>query len=194
MRKIFISVVLSYFRFFAKLALFIHKPKVVGITGSVGKSSARNAVSSVLKDYFTIKVIEKGNSETGIPLGILGLTVNDYSIADWLRLMFQAPLGLSYLRGTKYLVVEMGVDDPYPPKNMGYLLTIVKPQIAIFLNAFPVHTLQFEAALTAAEKEMTKGDAVGRIKLIVHKIAKEKGRIITNQDVSLESIMQIIHL
>lgn len=185
MRRLFITFVLAYLRFWARLALALNKPTVIGLTGSVGKSSERNALHALLKDYFPTKVIEKGNSETGIPLGILGLSVKDYSPVDWVRLLLTAPLSLGYLKNTKYLIIEMGVDEPYPPKNMGYLLTIVKPQISLFLNVYPAHTLQFEQALTAEEKDRTAKDPKKRLDYIQKIIAFEKGKIITDSQCSL---------
>src|SRR5438270_759680 len=138
MKLLLIRPLLLYFRLFASLALRIHQPEVVGITGSVGKSSAREAIAAVLSAYYPTKVIEKGNSEIGIPLGILGLQVNSLgfqtplrSVADYIRLLVLAVPGLFFLRGTKYLVIEMGVDEPEEPKNMTYLLRIVKPHIAV---------------------------------------------------------------
>ncbi len=175
MKDILAGFVLSYLRLFARLALTFNKPKIIGITGSVGKSSARNAIYAVLKDAYPTKVIEKGNSETGIPLGILGLSPIDYTPFDWLRLLFLSPFSIFYLKGTKYLVVEMGIDDPYPPKNMSYLLTIVKPDIAVFLNVCPVHTMQFEKTL----KDKNIVDPNKKMNFLLEKIAEEKGKIVS---------------
>ena len=100
-------------------------------------------------------MIRKGNSESGIPLGILGLHVQSIgfssllkSLKDWTRIFIQAPLSIFFLRDYTYLIVEMGIDDPHPPRNMGYLLSVVKPQIAVVLNAFPAHAEQFESVVT----------------------------------------------
>jgi UDP-N-acetylmuramyl pentapeptide synthase len=39
----------------------------------------------------------------------------------------------------------MGIDGPAPPKNMGYLLTIIKPQIGILINESPAHVANYES-------------------------------------------------
>lgn len=166
------TFVLYYLRFFAKLALFLHRPKIVGITGSVGKSSTRNAVFSMMKDYFKVKIIKEGNSETGIPLGILGIDPGHYRLIDWIKTMILAPFRLDNIKNIEYLIVEMGIDSPDPPKNMDYLLTIVKPDISVVLNAYPVHTMQFDK-LYKDENEKK------RLELIVKRITEEKLKIIT---------------
>lgn len=179
MKKILTTAILSYLRFFAKRALANHQPTVIGITGTAGKSSARYMLYAMLKDHFPTKMIS-GNSETGIPLGILGMKPETYSKVEWLTMMLKAPFQTHALKGIKYLIVEMGIDDPYPPKNMEYLLTIVKPDIALFLNASAgaVHSMQFEkilptdGTLSADEKREIKAQA----------IASEKAKIITQSD------------
>ncbi|MBI3620183.1 hypothetical protein HY214_03520 [Candidatus Roizmanbacteria bacterium] len=172
MKKVGVWIILYYLRFLAGVALRQHRPTVIGITGSVGKSSARKAIYLILNEYYPTKTIEEGNSETGIPLGILGLQTHTYTFLDWVRLVVCAPFGIDYLKGAKYLVVEMGVDEPDPPKNMGFLLTVLRPDIAVFLNAFAVHSQQFDKTVPASligEKRMTA---------VIKSIAKEKGRII----------------
>ncbi len=165
--------VLYYLRFFARLSLSIYKPKVIGITGSVGKSSTRNAVYAMMKDYFRVRAIKEGNSETGIPLGILGINPGHYRLPDWLRIMATAPFKLNNIKNVDYLIVEMGIDSPFSPKNMDYLLTIVKPDVAVVLNVHPVHTMQFDQLLDpglGGEK---------RLEFIIKRITKEKLKIIT---------------
>jgi len=173
MKKILIWGLLYYLRFFARLSLLINKPKIIGITGSVGKSSARNVIYAVLKDHFKVRMIKEGNSETGIPLGILGLDPGNYQPADWIKTMILSPFKIFFLAGIEVLIVEMGVDSPYPPKNMDYLLSIIKPDISVVLNAYPVHSEQFDAVIP----DSINGDK--RVDLITRKIAGEKIKIIT---------------
>jgi UDP-N-acetylmuramoyl-tripeptide--D-alanyl-D-alanine ligase len=174
MRQFAISFALSYLTFFARLAVRLHKPEIIGIAGSVGKSSTRSALEAMLQDYFLVKSV--GNSETGIPLGILGLTPGSYSLTDWLTMLLKAPFGLNFLKNTKYLIAEMGIDDPFPPKNMEHLLTIIKPDIAIILNESATHSEQFEKTLSAEDKGQSEEE---KVKLIIRKIAEEDCKIIT---------------
>lgn len=177
MKQLLTSSVLSYLRYFARKALTKHNPTIIGIAGSVGKSSTRNAIEAILKDHFPIKSV--GNSETGIPLGILGMKPHNYSRKDWVAMLARSPLNLNFLKGTKYLIVEMGIDDPFPPKNMEYLLSIVKPDIAISLNVSATHTMQFEKALNGKERQI---DGKDKVALLTHKIAVEDTKIITASD------------
>ncbi len=174
MKQIFISSTLKYLRFFARKSLASHQPEIIGIAGSVGKSSTKNAVQAILQDHFPTKAV--GNSETGIPLGILGMKPENYSPLDWLKMITRSPFNLHYLKGTKYLIAEMGIDDPFPPKNMEYLLTILKPDIAISLNATATHTMQFEKALTKKEIEVSEDE---KLNILIDKIAEEDTKIIT---------------
>ena len=51
-----------------------YKPKVIAITGSVGKTSTKDAVYTALAPYAHVRRSEKSyNSEMGVPLSILGL-------------------------------------------------------------------------------------------------------------------------
>lgn len=171
MRDYLVRLVLFYLRFWARLAISLHKPYVIGVAGSVGKSSTRNALYAVLRQYYSTKVVS-GNSETGVPLGILGVSIDGFDKRNWLKTLLKVPFRVQNLKGVTHLIIEMGIDDPYPPKNMSYLLTIVKPDMGIDLNATATHTQQFEKLL----KKHTKDS----LEFILKKIAEEDSKIITN--------------
>lgn len=173
-RAVAVKAALLYLRFFARLALTIHKPTIFGIAGSVGKSTARNALSAILSSSAPTKVVE-GNSETGIPLGILGLDAGDYSVTSWIKICMLAPFSVTNLIGTRYLVVEMGIDGPLPPKNMAYLTTIVKPDIAILLNETPAHVGNYESILPGGGKGISDSD---RLDAILTYMTEDDGCII----------------
>jgi UDP-N-acetylmuramyl pentapeptide synthase len=60
-------------RFMTRAVLRKYHPLIIGITGSVGKSSAKEAIALVLAPTFRIRSTEGNyNNEIGIPLTILG--------------------------------------------------------------------------------------------------------------------------
>src|SRR3989344_4260216 len=152
--RLIVNFVLRYLRFFAKLQLRKISPDIIGVTGSVGKTTTTLAIGAILASKYKTKVCAGVNSESGIPLNILGLKLTNYSAWDWLRVMLLAPvmLVINWRRYEKY-VVEMGVDEPETPKNMGYLLTIVRPRVGVFLNVAAVHTQQFGSVQAIAREK-----------------------------------------
>jgi len=195
-KHLVITPTLAYLRFLAKKALKKHHPTIIGIAGSVGKSSTRNAIEAILKDHFRVKSV--GNSETGIPLGILGMSPTDYTKIDWAKMLLKAPFNLDHLKHTEYLIAEMGIDEPDPPKNMEYLLTILKPDIAVDLNSSATHSEQFDKKVSLQYNPLLSGEgaprsagwersigraeklnAKERLNLVIQKIAEEDTKIIT---------------
>lgn len=154
MKKNISNLILKYLKFFAKVQLskvrLIQKLKkkqldIVGITGSAGKSSTLFACQAILSPHFKVKTNDGYNSESGLPLSIIGLKISNYSIFSWLKIIFLCPIKLLInWKSYDILILEMGVDSPKWPKNMGYLLSVVQPNIAIFLNVSSVHLMNFK--------------------------------------------------
>ena len=181
MKSILVAVVLRYLRFWGHLAVQIHHPLVIGIAGSLGKSSTRNAVHAALKDNITVKVVGE-NTQTGVPLGLLGIKPTGYTPLHWLWMLLRAPFGLLYLRNTPYLIIEMGIDGPDEPLNMKYLLRIVKPDIAVSLNITPTHTGLYNEALSAADQQLPDAE---RMEKILEMMAEDDTRIFRESDCKL---------
>lgn len=173
MKQQFINGVLSYLRFFARLKVQRQHPFIVGVTGSVGKSSFLSLSSAVLGSVYSMKTTTKGNSESGLPLEILGLrsSLSDYSFGTWATICFRAPFAAWKKEQWNCLLAEMGIDSPNPPKNMEYLLSIVRPQVGVFLSVAPVHTEQFAQGLSIKDKSNEDK--------ILDAIAREKGKLVT---------------
>jgi UDP-N-acetylmuramoyl-tripeptide--D-alanyl-D-alanine ligase len=178
-------VFLHYIRLLAKLQLAKlnlfrkvlgkKRIKIVGITGSAGKTSTMLVTVAALEPNFKVKYSKKANSESGIPLNILGLRMKDFSLQDWFRV---AGLSLVKLLTNWKIydvyVVEMGIDEPEPPKNMEYLLRIVRPDVGVFISVTPVHAMQFEKALPKSASEVGK-----KASEVLGLIADEKAKLIS---------------
>ena len=161
MQKYLGSFVLSYLRFFAKLQIaklkFINpKLKVIGITGSAGKTSTIEAIVATLQSNYRLKTTSGYNSESGIPLSILNLKIKNYSPINWAIILLLAPISLiANWQIYDILILEMAIDSQKYPKNMDFLLSIVKPDIGVLLNVSSVHLQNFDS-LESIAKEKSK--------------------------------------
>ena len=163
MKKNISNFVLGYLKFFAKLQLskvrFIQKLKhrqldIVGITGSAGKSSTLIACQAVLSPQLKVKTNNNYNSESGLPLSLLNIRIKSYSVFSWFKIILLTPLKYLFNWQTyDVLILEMGIDSATWPKNMDYLLSIVQPNIAIFLNVGSVHLNKFESLDQIAQEK-----------------------------------------
>jgi UDP-N-acetylmuramoyl-tripeptide--D-alanyl-D-alanine ligase len=115
----------------AKLVIWRQKPKVVAITGSVGKTSSKNAICQVLRSRYRVSGgLKNYNNEIGLPLSIIGSLSPKRNIFAWF-LIFCKALRLIIFKSKKYpevLVLEMGIDRP---GDMDYLCSIAKPSVGV---------------------------------------------------------------
>src|SRR3989338_11054806 len=80
------SAITSILAWEARMALRRHKPRIIGITGSVGKSSTKEAVFSVLTSKYLSRKSEKSyNSELGLALAVLGLKTAWHNPFGWIQ-------------------------------------------------------------------------------------------------------------
>ena len=130
----------------ARVTIRKYRPMVIGITGSVGKTSTRMAIFAMLKKRSLVRTAEKNyNNEIGLALTILGMPHCGRNIAKWGIEIVRAAARL-ILRHPDYpgiLILEYGVDRP---GDMDYLLSLARPDIAVVtaIGEVPVHVEFFE--------------------------------------------------
>lgn len=139
-------------RFLARLILLRYRPLVIGITGSIGKTSTREALSLVLGKKFRLaKTYKNYNNELGLPLTIIGQKSPGKNIWAWFMVFGQA-WKLIIFRQANYpevLVLEMGADHP---GDLEYLCSLAKPKIGI-VTAVSYSHLEFFNSLEGVKKE-----------------------------------------
>lgn len=136
----------------AKLILKKYQPDIIGVTGSFGKTSAKEAIYTVLSEKFNVRQnIKNYNNEIGLPLTIIGAGSPGRSVFGWLGVFIKA-LFLLVWRKKKYpeiLVLEMAVDRP---GDMAYLTNLAPCKIGVITAIGPVH-LEFFKTLERIIKE-----------------------------------------
>ena len=130
-------------RYFAVRALRRFKPRIVGVTGSVGKTSTKEAVFTVLSAKFRVRKNEKNyNNEIGLPLTVLGLESGGGSFWKWLAILLKFVLVITLESKKRYpeiLVLEMGADRP---GDIKYLVDFLKPEVGA-VTAIGISHLEF---------------------------------------------------
>lgn len=139
-------------KFFARLILKKYQPVIIAITGSIGKTSAKEAVYCVLKDKMAVRMSQRNyNNEIGLPLTIIGVTSAGRNLAGWFKIFAQA-LWLIMFKDKNYprvLILEMGVDHP---GDMAYLTAIAPPTVGLVTSVSYSH-LEYLGSVDNVRKE-----------------------------------------
>lgn len=135
----------------AKTVLLRHKPKIIGITGSVGKTSAKTAVFAVLSSKFNVRENQKNyNNEIGIPLTIIGCASGERNPFLWIGVFVKWIIILIYPKYPEILILELGVDRP---GDMQYFMSFLNPNVAIITNISSSHIEFFQTEDNIAKEK-----------------------------------------
>lgn len=138
-----------------------YRPTVVMVTGSVGKTSTKDAAAAALGSRRYVRASEKSyNSEFGVPLTILGAANPWVSVRGWSRVFLEGVLLLvtkNHYPDT--LVLEVGADRP---GDLMRILRIATPDAVIVtkLPDVPVHVEAYPTPGAVREEEFTPAFAL----------------------------------
>lgn len=192
MKKLFVPLFLSYLRILSKIQLKKINPWIIGIGGSSGKSSVSLLTSIALKKKFKVRETSGKNSETGIPLSILGISPKAYGIFSWISVSIQALVKvLTNYEKYDVFVAEMGIDSPEEPKNMSYLLKIIKPKIAVLTNISYEHSVYFENP-GEDDSEEVLSRIVEQESLLIKSLSADDIAIVNTDDESIKKSLRDI--
>ncbi|MFN7160897.1 MAG: Mur ligase family protein [Candidatus Gracilibacteria bacterium] len=138
MKDIFRKAVLSLLGVVARRRLKKLSPMIIGISGSVGKTSTKEAIAHILGKNFTVlKSSSSYNTDFGIYLTILEEKSGLGSAKSWLKVLFRAfKKTFLNVKPVDFLILEMGTDQP---GDMKVLLDIVVPDIAVMTRISENH-------------------------------------------------------
>jgi len=142
LKELFRQVIVFLLTLEAKLVLRKHRPKIIAVTGSVGKTSAKDAIYTALSNSFFVRRSEKSfNGDIGVPLTVLGVRNGWSNVFQWIRNLID---GISLLILTtpypKWLIVEVGADRP---GDITKSLSWLKPDVVV-ATRFPEISVHVE--------------------------------------------------
>lgn len=140
LKKRLYYILARYFRFFADISLRRWQPRVVAVTGSVGKTTLLNLLEVQLgsKAHYS----HGANSAYGIAFDILGLAGITNSRWRWLYLFVAVPLrSLYFSHKQPIFVVEIDADRPYEAE---FLASWLRPEVTLWVSVGRSHAVNFE--------------------------------------------------
>ncbi len=130
------------------MILWRYKPLVIGVAGSTGKSSTKEAIYYALRGSFRVVRSEGNlNTEIGLPLTIIRGDDAKRNVFLWIKNILRAFL-LFIIKNKNYpqvLVLEMSEDQP---GLISYLTRLSRPKIGVisWIGEIPVHAVFYPRA------------------------------------------------
>ncbi|MDE1975101.1 MAG: UDP-N-acetylmuramoyl-tripeptide--D-alanyl-D-alanine ligase [Patescibacteria group bacterium] len=156
------KIIIWILTFEAKAIISKYKPFMVAVTGSVGKTSTKDAIYDVLKDQgrYVRKSHKNLNSDIGLPLTIIGVPNAWHDASGWLKNIYSG-LRLAMFKGDypDILILEVGADHPGDIKRVTRWL---HPDISVItrVSRTPVHVEFFDSPEQVFEEKAALAGAV----------------------------------
>lgn len=128
--------------------------KLVAVAGSVGKTSTKTAIATVLSKKYRVRMLD-GNHNTHLsaPVAILGIDYPEdvHSVIQWLRVLIAARKRINEPADVDVIVQELGADRIGDIAHFG---TYLRPNIGVVTAVSPEHMEYFGSIETVAQEEL----------------------------------------
>ena len=162
LKRIVKSFAAAFLGFFAYAIIRRYRPKVVMVSGSVGKTSTKDAAAAALAPRFFVRKSEKNfNTEFGVPYAIFGVKKDPgRNLFAWTGIA-KSVLALLLLPNhfPNLLVLEVGAEEP---GDLARILRIVTPDAVVItrLPEIPVHVEAYASPEAVREEEFSPAYAL----------------------------------
>jgi UDP-N-acetylmuramoyl-tripeptide--D-alanyl-D-alanine ligase len=179
MKDIFKKCIIWVLTLEAKLVLKRFKPVVIAVTGSVGKTSTKDATYTILHPHMNIIRNEKSfNGDIGVPLSILELPNAWNDSIKWIQNCISGLFCIFKKKYASYVILEVGADKPH---DISKIAKWIKPKYSIFTRfpEVPVHVEFFDSK-----------EQVIKEKKSLARFTRKSGTLILNADDPKVMLMQ----
>jgi UDP-N-acetylmuramoyl-tripeptide--D-alanyl-D-alanine ligase len=148
------SIITGILESYARRLLKKHKPKIVAVVGSLGKTSTKLAIATVLSQkYRVLAHYSSYNTPIGLPMAIFNLVIPEKvkSASEWLNVFKAMRKQLREDYPYDVLVLELGADKP---GDIAYFKKYIQPDIAVVTAVAPEHMANFKTIDAVAAEEL----------------------------------------
>lgn len=132
-----------------------HKPLLVVVVGSVGKTSTKNAIATVLAEKFRVRAHDGNyNMDVSVPPALLGVVFPEkvHSVGAWLDVLKAMSLRIKEDKDVDVIVQELGTDKP---GDIPYFAKYLRPDIAVVTGVSEEHMANFASLDDVAKEELS---------------------------------------
>ncbi|HEX6462543.1 MAG TPA: Mur ligase family protein [Candidatus Saccharimonadales bacterium] len=159
MRSKFKAIILKKLQQRTKEFLAAHTQlKLIAVAGSVGKTSTRNAITTVLSSRLRVlSHSENHNMEMSVPLAIMDIPYPEKvrSFFAWWRVLRMAKKRIKRAFAYDVIVIELASDQP--GDIMGFS-SYLNPDISVITAVAPEHMIAFKTIDAVATEELSTGN------------------------------------
>jgi UDP-N-acetylmuramyl pentapeptide synthase len=137
-----------------------YRPKIVAVTGSVGKTATKDAIALALASHMRMRATKGNyNNEIGVPLTLIGRESAGRSFFGWIATLLYSDWLILKRRADypKVMVLEYGADKP---GDIEKLCRLAPPAVSVVTAASMAHTEGFGSVQAVAEE---KGQLVAHL-------------------------------
>jgi UDP-N-acetylmuramoyl-tripeptide--D-alanyl-D-alanine ligase len=152
------KLIMSILAASARRAVRSEKPTVIAITGSFGKSSAKEAIAIAMgareAESSVRASLKNYNNEFGVPFTIFNVPAPGRDPLKWLKVLWRTLwIGWGFGKiGADTLILEMGADRP---GDLAWLVSIAPPSVSIVTAVAEAHSEFFGTIEDVANEKAT---------------------------------------
>lgn len=179
------NIVLLLIEFQTKRFLKKHKPKIIAVAGSVGKTSTKLAIASVLRQRFKVHSQEGNyNADVSVPMTIFDLPMPPLarlkSPTEWLKQLWYMELKIRRPFPFEVIVLELGTDHP---GDIAHFQKYLRPDIGVVTAVAPEHMEYFKTIDAVAQEELSVANFSNLAVINRDDIDETFARYVTNSNI-----------
>lgn len=148
----------------------VHHPTLIVVVGSVGKTTTKTAIATVLAKHFRVQMEPTNlNSEMSVPLAIMGIKYPPLNLirkySTWHRVFKAMKQRIKDPQGVDVIIQELATDKPGDIDAFGRYL---QPDIAVVTAVAPEHMENFPAGLNDVAREELAIAKYAKLTMVSH--------------------------